>query len=50
MNKHYSTYELMIELKDLFYEINKVGGGKRGGDKVKLSSSKGKLINIKKNV
>ena len=46
MNEHYSTYELMVELKDLFSEINKIGGGKRGGDKIKLSNSGGNLVNI----
>lgn len=46
MNEHYSVYELMVELKDLFSEINKIGGGKRGGDKIKLSNSGGNLVNI----
>lgn len=46
LDKHYSTYELMIELKNLFSEINSVGGGKRGGDKVKISDSRGNIVNI----
>lgn len=46
LDKHYSTYELMNELKDLFAEINTIGGGKRGGDKVKISDSRGNIVNI----
>ncbi len=48
LNKHYSTYELMMALKDLFAEIHAIGGGKRGGDKVKISNSKGQVVNIDK--
>ena len=36
----------MVELKDLFAEINTIGGGKRGGDKIKISDSKGNVANI----
>lgn len=46
LDKHYSTYELMVELKDLFSKINAIGGGKRGGDKIKISDSRGNLANI----
>ena len=46
LNKHYSTYELMVELKDLFSKINAIGGGKRGGDKIKISDSRGNIVNI----
>ncbi|KKS37640.1 MAG: hypothetical protein A3G49_01850 [Candidatus Sungbacteria bacterium RIFCSPLOWO2_12_FULL_41_11] len=46
LNKHYSTYELMVELKDLFSKINVIGGGKRGGDKIKISDSRGNIANI----
>ncbi len=35
LDRHYSTYELMVELKDLFLKFNVIGGGKRGGDKIK---------------
>ena len=48
LDKHYSTYELMTALKDLFAEIHTIGGGKRGGDKVKISDSKGHMVNIDK--
>jgi len=46
LNRHYSTYELMVELKDLFSKINVIGGGKRGGDKIKISDSRGNITNI----
>ena len=46
LDPHYSTYELMVELKDFFLKINVIGGGKRGGDKIKISDSKGNIINI----
>ena len=46
LNRHYSTYELMVELKDLFSKINIIGGGRHGGDKIKISDSRGKIINI----
>lgn len=49
LDPHYSTYELMIELKDFFSKINVIGGGKRGGDKIKISNSKGDIINIDSN-
>jgi hypothetical protein len=43
---HYSIYELMLELKDFFSKISIIGGGKRGGDKIKISDSKGNSINL----
>lgn len=46
LDRHYSTYELMVELKELFTEINTIGGGKRGGDKIKISDSRGNIANI----
>lgn len=46
LDKHYSTYELMLALQDIFFEIHGIGSGRRGGDKIKISSSKGQLINI----
>lgn len=46
LDRHYSTYELMVELKDLFSKISVIGGGKRGGDKIKISDSRGNIINI----
>lgn len=48
LDKHYSIYELMVALKDLFSEINIIGGGKRGGDKIKISNSRGQMVNIDK--
>lgn len=46
LDRHYSTYELMVELKDLFSKISIIGGGKRGGDKIKISDSRGNIANI----
>ncbi len=46
LDKHYSTYELMVELRELFSEISVIGGGKRGGDKIKISDSQGNIVNI----
>ena len=46
LNQHYSAYELMTALKDLFVKINIIGEGKRGGDKIKISDSKGRITNI----
>lgn len=46
LDPYYSTYELMVELKDLFSKIDKIGGGKRGGDKIKISDSRGSIVNI----
>lgn len=46
LDRNYSTYELMVELRDLFLKINVIGGGKRGGDKIKISDSKGNVANI----
>jgi len=46
LDPHYSTYELMCALKELFEELNGIGGGKRGGDKIKISDSKGHVVNI----
>ena len=41
MDPHYSTYELMLALRALFADIKRIGGDKRGGDKIKISDSKG---------
>ena len=46
MDPHYSTYELMIALRDLFADIRRIGGGKRGGDKIKISDSKGMVVSF----
>lgn len=43
---HYSIYSLMIALTDLFGELRLITGGKRGGDKIKLSNGKGELTNF----
>ena len=36
----------MVELKDFFEKIMVIGEGKRGGDKIKISDSKGRAANI----
>lgn len=46
LDRHYSTYELMVELKNLFSEINVIGGGTRGGDKIKISDFRGNPFNL----
>ncbi|OHA00616.1 MAG: hypothetical protein A3C07_00755 [Candidatus Sungbacteria bacterium RIFCSPHIGHO2_02_FULL_47_11] len=46
MDPHYSTYELMLALRDIFSDIRKIGGNKRGGDKIKISDSKGNVVSI----
>ena len=46
LDRHYSTYELMVELNNLFSKINLIGEGRRGGDKIRISDSKGNIINI----
>lgn len=46
LNQHYSTYELMVELKELFSEITIIGGGTRGGDKIKISDLRGNPLNL----
>lgn len=45
-NDHYSISSLMIALNELFGELRLIAGGKRGGDKIKLSNGKGELINF----
>lgn len=45
-NDHYSITTLMLALKELFDELRLVGDGKRGGDKIKFSNTKGELINF----
>ncbi len=46
MDPHYSTYELMLALRDLFADIRRIGGDKRGGDKIKISDSKGATVSF----
>lgn len=48
LDPHYSTYQLMHALRELFEELHRIGDGKRGGDKIKISDSKGHSINIEK--
>jgi hypothetical protein len=47
-NKHYSIYDLMVALKDFFIEIGNISNRQSGNDKIKISNSRGELINIKK--
>jgi len=48
-NDHYSISELMIALRELFKEIENIGDGKRGGDKIKISNTKGEPTNLERN-
>ena len=45
-NDHYSISSLMLALKELFEELRLIADGKRGGDKIKFSNSKGELVNF----
>jgi len=45
-NEHYSVYNLMIALKDFFIEIGNISEKQIGNDKIKISNSKGELINV----
>jgi hypothetical protein len=45
-NDHYSISSLMLALKDFFAELRSIAEGKRGGDKIKFSNTKGQLINF----
>jgi len=45
-NDHYSIHSLMIALSELFGELRLITGGKRGGDKIKLSNGNGGLIHF----
>lgn len=45
-NDHYSISTLMVALKDFFDELRTIGGGKRGGDKIKISDSSGNHVNL----
>jgi hypothetical protein len=47
-NDHYSTSSLMFALKDFFDKLKNINKEKRGGDKLKISDSSGKPINLKK--
>ncbi len=42
-NDHYSLTELMMELKDLFVKLGTINNSKQGGDKIKISDSKGNI-------
>ena len=48
-NDHYSISKLMEALRDLFTEFYKIGHGKRGGDKIKISDRQGQPINLSDN-
>ncbi len=45
-NDHYTISSLMNALDTLFTTLRQITGGKRGGDKVKLSNSKGEAQNF----
>jgi len=48
-NKHYSVYNLMVALKDFFVKIGDISEKQIGNDKIKISNTKGEIINISKN-
>ncbi|MDD4990060.1 MAG: hypothetical protein PHW31_02005 [Candidatus Pacebacteria bacterium] len=45
-NEHYSISSLMFALKNFFEETSALNAGKRGGDKIKISDSKGDVVNF----
>ncbi len=45
-NDQYSISQFMIALKELFTEFSSINNGKRGGDKIKISDTKGKPLNF----
>lgn len=45
-NKHYSIHLLMRALRDIFDWFRSINGGKRGGDKIKISNTKGVPVNF----
>jgi hypothetical protein len=47
-NDYYSIHDLMNALKDFFEKIAGLGESKRGNDKIKISNSKGELVNLEK--
>ncbi|MBI4116833.1 hypothetical protein HY449_03760 [Candidatus Pacearchaeota archaeon] len=49
-NSHYTISSLMIALREFFGKLKEINGGKRGGDKLKISDSSGKPINLVKSV
>jgi len=46
-NEHYSIYNLMVALKDFFIQISEISENRDGNDKIKISNTKGELINLK---
>lgn len=46
-NEHYSIYNLMLALKDFFIRISEISDGRNGNDKIKISNTKGELVNLK---
>lgn len=47
-NDHYSISSLMRALNELFSELRLIADGKRGGDKIRISNSKGQIIHFDK--
>lgn len=45
-NDHYSISTLMVSLDELFEELRVIAGGKRGGDKIAFSNTRGEIINF----
>lgn len=50
LNEHYSIYNLMLALRDFFARLGDLSTKRSGNDKIKISNTKGELVNvIKKN-
>ncbi len=48
LNEHYSIYNLMVALSDFFVRISGLSAKKLGNDKIKISNTKGELVNVTK--
>lgn len=46
-NEHYSIYNLMAALKEFFTQISEISENRNGNDKIKISNTKGELVNLK---
>ena len=47
-NRHYTISSLMVALREFFDKLKEINEGKRGGDKLKISDSSGKPVNLVK--
>lgn len=48
LNEHYSIYNLMLALRDFFARLGDLSTKRSGNDKIKISNTKGELVNVTK--